>query len=483
MSNENLRCQVLVIGSGPGGSVTASTLADHGKDVLLLEEGRHLRNDSCAPFSSDEIVQKYRSGGLNPALGKPNIPFVEGCCVGGGSEINSGLYHRTPPEVLELWRKDYRVQALGEKEIDPHFEFCEKALSVRLNPGRIPVSGEMLKWGADRLGWKSKEVPRWYKYPELSSPKEKAVGVRQSMSESFVPSFLKSGGRLMAGVRAEKLRSANGHWTLSALQNKKPIHIEAESVFICAGAVQTPALLRRSGIKKNAGNSLAMHPTVKVTAAFDEEINTLEAEVPAYQITEFSPRICLGCSISSEAYLTLALTDYPEQYKRLRAIQKQMAIYYGMIQGPATGTVRNVPFSDAPLIRYHLTPQNLRGLSEALLHLCRALFAAGAKTLYPSISGFKPLQTEGDLERIPAELPSDTTNLMTIHLFSSCPMGEDLARCAVNSFGKVHGHANLYVNDASILCTALGVNPQGTIMGIARRNAMHFVEHDLDRGR
>ena len=65
---------------------------------------------------------------------------------------------------------------------------------------------------------------------------------------------------------------------------------------------------------------------------------------------------------------------------------------------------------------------------------------------------------------------------MTIHLFSTCPMGEDLKRCAVDSFGKVHGHTNLFVNDASLLCTAPGVNPQGTIMGIARRNAVHFAD-------
>src|SRR5580693_7761211 len=100
MDSGRHQCQVLVIGSGPSGSVTASTLSARGKDVLLLEEGPNLPTNSCVQFSTDEIVQKYRSGGLNPALGSPTIPFVEGRCVGGGSEINSGLYHRTPAEVL-----------------------------------------------------------------------------------------------------------------------------------------------------------------------------------------------------------------------------------------------------------------------------------------------------------------------------------------------------------------------------------------------
>ena len=64
---------------------------------------------------------------------------------------------------------------------------------------------------------------------------------------------------------------------------------------------------------------------------------------------------------------------------------------------------------------------------------------------------------------------------MTIHLFSSCPMGEDQARCVTDSFGRVHGHDDLYIADASLLCTAPGVNPQGSVMAFARRNALHFL--------
>ncbi|OQB91089.1 MAG: Cholesterol oxidase precursor [Verrucomicrobia bacterium ADurb.Bin118] len=66
---------------------------------------------------------------------------------------------------------------------------------------------------------------------------------------------------------------------------------------------------------------------------------------------------------------------------------------------------------------------------------------------------------------------------MTIHLFSSCPMGEDRKRCATDSFGRLHGFTNLRINDASLLCTAPGVNPQGTIMALARRNVLQFLGH------
>ena len=54
-------------------------------------------------------------------------------------------------------------------------------------------------------------------------------------------------------------------------------------------------------------------------------------------------------------------------------------------------------------------------------------------------------------------------------------MGEDRSRCVADSYGRVHGVKNLFVNDAGLLCTAPGVNPQGSVMGFARRNALKFL--------
>jgi len=56
-------------------------------------------------------------------------------------------------------------------------------------------------------------------------------------------------------------------------------------------------------------------------------------------------------------------------------------------------------------------------------------------------------------------------------------MGEEKNRCATDSFGQVHGFRNLYVADASLLCGPPGINPQGTIMAIAMRNADHFLSN------
>lgn len=472
---DKIKTEVAVIGSGPGGSTTAHVLAERGKDVVILEEGPNLPLESCSPFSVDEMTQKYRAGGLNPALGPGPIAFVEACCAGGGSEINSALYHRTPDSVLEEWREAFQVRGTTPADLSQHFLCNEKALSVGHMPGSPPLASRKLAEGAGKLGWRSLEVPRCFKYDNSLGPDGVPLGVRQSMTKTFLAQALRSGARLMTSCRVRRLRRSGQGWLILAIQGSRQIEITTEAVFVCAGALQTPLLLRRSGITRNVGNSLAMHPTVKVVAEFDEEVNHERLGVPVHQVKEFSPRIGFGCSISSPPYLALALADYSGLALQLRERWRHMAVYYAMITGPAAGRVRPVFGLPDPSIRYRLSDRDLRDLSTAMRRLTALLLAAGARCVYPSYRGAGPIHGEDELSTIPGSFATDQANITTIHLFSSCPMGEDPARCAADSMGRVHGVQGLIVNDASLLCGAPGVNPQGTIMALARRNALHFL--------
>jgi choline dehydrogenase-like flavoprotein len=471
---KTLRTEIVVIGSGPGGAITAALLAEAGREVLLIEEGKFLQLDSCTPFTQEEMIQKYRNGGITPALGPASVAYVEGKCVGGGSEINSGLYHRTPPDIRERWQREYHVEGLDDSDINQHFEACEKDVSVSLLPGKAPKASTMLHKGALKKKWKSMEVPRWYKYDQ--GAKLPTDGKRKSMTRTFIPRFLKAGGSMLPETSVRRLcRSGNG-WQVSGNHaNGTPVEIIADTVFSCGGAIQTPALLLRSGIKYNVGKSLQLHPTVKITARFKDVINVPGMGVPVHQVKEFSPALSFGCSISSLPYLQLAMTDHPAHMREVEQNWPQMAIYYGMITTDSIGSIRPVPYFKDPLVRYKLKAGDMRLLADGCRHLSEMLFASGAEALFPSVRGMDPIWEPENISRIPAALPFGKTNLMTIHLFSSCPMGENLARCATDSFGKVHHQKNLHISDASLICTAPGVNPQGSVMAYARRNALRFL--------
>ena len=473
--SSELRCEIAVIGSGPGGSTAACLLAEAGRDVLLIEEGPYLALESCAPFSLQEMEQKYRNGGLTVALGGTKIAYVEGRCVGGGSEINSGLYHRTPPDILDAWRRDFEVEALTEADLQPHFEACERDLSVSHLLGAAPAASLKLHEGATRLGWKSLEVPRWFRH-ETPTPEARQRGTRQSMTRTFVPRLLATGGRLMPRTRVQSLRRDGPGWQLRAHHGTQgALRIAAETVFVCGGAVQTPALLRCSGFTRCVGDSLRLHPTVKLVARFPGVVNASDMGVPVHQVKEFSPRLSLGCSISSAPYLALGLIDHPDASRRIAREWPHLATYYAMITGEGRGTVRTLAGFRDPIVRYRLTPADRRSLASGLRRLAEAMFAAGASELFPALPCSRAMRDPSDLELLPNEFPAGASGLMTIHLFSSCPMGERRATCATDSFGRVRGVPNLLLSDASLLCGPPGVNPQGTIMALARRNALHFL--------
>ncbi|MFA5140451.1 MAG: GMC family oxidoreductase [Elusimicrobiota bacterium] len=434
---ETLSPEVVVVGSGPGGALTACLLAEAGKDVLLVEEGEAHSPEDCAPFSAAELRRKYRSGGVTAALGRPSIAYVEGCCLGGGSEVNSALHRRPDAGLLADWAARFDVKAFSLEELLPHFEACEADLGARASSGPAPAASKKLAEGGRALGLTVSEARH------LIRP----GGERQSMTRTYIPRFTQAGGRVLTGTRVERLSSWGRNW---ALESSNGPRIEARTVFLACGAVQTPALLRRSGLGRPAGESFLLHPTVKILAVFKEPVNPAGTEMPALQVRG-PGGLSFGCSVSTAAHLALHMAERPDDLRAVLRSWRHAAVYYAMVPGSGQGSVRPIPGFRDPLVRYQAGIEELEGLEAGRRKLSDMLLAAGAERLYPS------------------------TSIMTAHLFSSCPMGEDRKSCPSDSFGRLRGHPGIHVADASLLCGAPGVNPQGLIMAIVRRNVSAFL--------
>ena len=476
--NDRLSTQIAIVGCGPGGAVTGMLLSEAGYDVVLLEEGPHLPLGSAPHFSMEEMTQKCRNGGITVGFGKVAMAYVEGCCVGGGSEVNRGLYNRTPPEVLEDWRREHLVEALTPEDLAPHFEACEQVARISYLPGDPPPTSRKLREGAKTLGWECVEVPRLVTYETHGETGH--VGKKESMSATFVPRCLAAGGRILPGTRAARLTRNGGRWRIRAESSQgepRPFEIEAETVFVACGAIETPSLLRRSGITRNVGDTLRFHPMIKVVAQFTDEVNAPGQLDPVHQVREFDPRFSMGCSISSRPALAMAMVDHPDNMPEIDRYWRHMAIYYAQSTG-GRAVVRNLPGYHDPLVRLRLAPADLRELAEGLRRLCECLFAAGAVAIYPGIANSPILRGEADLALLPEILPSRGANLSTLHLFSTCRMGRNRSQCVADSFGRVYDADQLYVADASLLCGPTVVNPQASVMAVAHRNATDFLERD-----
>lgn len=481
-SGARLDAEILVVGSGAGGAATAAALAEGGYEVLIVEEGPNADTSGIASNSTDAMSLLYRNGGMTPMLGRQSIAFVEGRCVGGSTEINSGLWHRLPADAYGRWQANMLLADFSPSLMDPYFERLESDLSVtRMHADRMPKSSVRFREGIERMGWGYVEVPRCQK--DAGSPF--APGAKQSMQRTYIPRALRAGAKLLSDCKVTRLHHENGYvrgvevvQAIGAARERRRFEVRASAVVLCCGAIQTPALLRRSGIKKNVGDNLRTHPMLKAAALFGEEMNAHGAALPMYQVKEFWPTLTIGGAVCTPGFLAMILADNWDGHRHAMQDWARMAAYYTATRGMGRGSVRVIPGAeDGVVIRYQLSKADQRNLSIGLARLGEILFAAGAEAVYPSLAGAPVLrsaqQCRGFLER---PIPIAAMGLSSVHAFSSCPMGENPDVCATDSFGKVHGFRNLYVNDASLIPDAPGVNPQGTTMAIALRNAEHFMQ-------
>lgn len=469
----DIATDVLVVGSGAGGAITAAELAAGGRNVTVVEEGPWIDPDALEPFSLDEMVAKYRHHGLAAALGNPAIAYAEGRCVGGSTEINSGLYHRLPHHLVEEWRRSYRIDGFSPEELDHYADRIEHQLAVTTVPGAPPPSSAALERGATKLGWRNVEFARVFSYDA------EGRGVKQTMSRSMLPRALAAGATIVPDCRVVRLIRRHDRIVGARCRRTHPggdveeLTIHADHVFVCAGAVHSPALLQRSGIRRNVGTGLKMHPTIKVAARFPHPVD--HGEVPMHRITEFSPFVAIGGSASRKGHVAMALADTGAPYEDAMAEWENISVYYAAIRSEGSGRVLAVPGLRSPVVTYSLTEGDLSRLARGLVHLGELLLAAGATELHPSVVGGPVVRRHDELAAWWGSVTRARTNLITVHLTSSIRMGEDRTRAGADSYGRVWGYTNLRVNDAALVPEAPGVNPQAAIMAIAARNCAQFL--------
>jgi choline dehydrogenase-like flavoprotein len=467
-------CEVLVVGSGAGGATTAALLAEAGLDVLMVEEGPWVDQGSVVPFSLEQMDRQYRSGGVTVALGRPSIAYTEGRCAGGGTEVNSGLYRRPPEETLERWRRSHTIEDFASDEFYAICDEVEQAINVTTVPGAHTPASERLRAGAEALGWQHDEIPRWMTYPEGGNADE---GRRQSMTRTYLPRAFAAGARMLCEHRIDRLVTDLGRAfrAETTAADGRPVTIDFDEVIVCGGAIQTPALLQRSGFRGLVGRSLAVHPTVKLAARFDEAIN-VSTDVPVHQVKEFAPALSFGGSASQPGLVALALTDNWAEMRRAVTSWPEIAVYYAAITSQGRGRVIALPGMRDPLVTYRLTRRDRSLLGQGLARLALVMLEAGAREVYPSFRDAPVVRNRADLADLTARFAAPSASVMTVHLCSTVPMGADRTVTAADSFGKVHDSHNVYVNDASLLPDAPGVNPQASVMAVAIRNARHFIE-------
>ncbi|MCK1719875.1 GMC family oxidoreductase [Bradyrhizobium sp. 141] len=481
-----LEADAVIIGSGAGGASVADVLTAAGLSIVMLEEGKHIPSSSASPRASEAFSAAWRGGGITAAIGRPPVTYAEGRCVGGGTEINTAITQRVDSDLIDQWRKLNKIENFSPDELAPYYDRAETAVSASLTPGPLGRPTDILRQGGEALGWKVTELKRAQRGCKGANRCSYVCpnGAKQSMAVTLLPKAVDGGMRLLAQTRVDNIRIEKRRVTEVRAQSRDAggqavtVLVKAGMVFVCAGAIHTPALLRCSGPRKRIGDTLRLHPTVKATALFNDPVDAHQSRPPLTAITEFMPEQRIGGSIFTPGVFGLSLAEDWTNRSDLMRDWRFCGSYYGMIRPRGVGSVRSLPGFSEPLVSFKLAPEDWIALSQVLTRLGQAMFAAGARKVFPSISGHEGWTSPDQVHEFwNKPLPKRATNLMTVHLFSSCPPGEHQDACAVDSYGRVRGLENLFVADGSLIPEAPGVNPQMTIMALAFRVAEAALHH------
>lgn len=471
-------CDVLVVGTGAGGAVAGRTLAETRRGVIFMEEGPYPEPDFFSPDAGAMFASLYRDGGISPFLGRPAVAFAEGRCAGGGTTVNGGLLWRTPPWVLEEWR-EAGLPGYGEKDLAPHFEEIEKELAVRIEEPRegFDLDSDRLRRGAEVLGWRSVYVPRALKGCRKRNLCSTGcpTGAKRTMLETYLPAAMRAGARVLADCRARRIIHAGGVAREAAARvagSGLEVRVRFKTLVLAGGALQTPHLIRRSGLGGFVPRPLRFHLNLKAVAEFDEPIHAEKGTMFTVQVQEHErDGMLFMASNLRPQYLATALSHLDAQaLGRAFSAYDRLGLYAAMIRPKSVATLHS-PFERGPLVRWRLEQEDVELARGALSRLCEILFAGGARRVYLPLSGSGPQDRLESAKRIVANLSPARLEMISVHAMSTCAMGTDAARSAVDPDGRLRGFSNVYVADASVLPSNTGESPQGTIMAFAREIA------------
>jgi choline dehydrogenase-like flavoprotein len=468
-------CDVVIVGSGAGGAVAAATLAEAGLDVIVLEAGESFDRESYPAEPLEAIARLYRDGGLTIAEGRPPIPVPVARTVGGTTVVNSGTCFRAPEPVLEDWNRRFGID--WATDLDREFAGAEQFLRVTpVDPERMGRNGQLAMEGAAAIGASGGPIARNAgNCVQCSScPFGCEIDAKRGMHVSYLPRAVTAGARLRTGVEAQRVLVDNGRATGVSCRGYE---VRARTATIIAGgALGTPELLLRSGLGgRQAGRNLHIHPACWVGARYAEEVRGWDGVMQSYYVDQWEPqRLLLEATFTPLAFGGAWLPGAGRDHQRSILEFGHVGSIGVHLSDASSGRV-DLTNDSSLRARYKLTQADADRLSFGIARAAEIHFAAGATEVYPNIARVGKLTPErlADFESTrfkPAEL-----RLEAFHPMGTARIADE-GEGVCGSDGSVHGINDLYVADASLFPTSVGVNPMMTVIAFAARIASELAK-------
>ena len=482
------QADVVIIGSGAGGAPMAYELAKAGWNVVLIEEGRKYSSDQFNRDSWAATKEMYRDASMTATLGTPPIPLPLGVTFGGTTTVNSGTCFRTPETVFQGWKKSFGLSGLEYAEMISHFEAVEEMIHIEDVPfASMGANNQLFAEGSRKLGMHGAPLKRNQKHCRgaglcaFGCPNT----AKQSMSLNYLPQASALGARLFTSARVDKILVEKGRaagvrgFFLDAGREKgRAFQIDASVVVSACGAIYSPHLLLKNGLANRSGQvgkNLRIHPGAKVIAVFDRIIDAWSGVPQAYYVDEYKDEgIMFEGFMVPPAFLAFALPAFGLRLKEYMADYSKLAGFGIMVSDTSHGTVKMGP-GNRPLMLYSLNQEDTQKFVKGIEIAARVYFEVGAKKILPPVFGVEEINSPAELKVLQnRKISGSDLELMAFHPMGTCRMGDDPQQSVVNAHLESHDIPGLFVADASVFPSSLGVNPQQSIMAFSRM-AAHYL--------
>jgi enediyne biosynthesis protein E9 len=516
------KTDVLVIGSGFGGAITAYHLAAGGARVTVLERGPWL---SGTDFDQDFKFGSSTTRAFDFVIGD-GMSVLGGNCVGGGSVVYFAAMPRAPRFVFErhgsIGRRMWPA-AISRDTLDPWYDRVAEALPVTQQQWhQVPYAGGLWAAACDHAGRTANPVPVAIDDDKCTNCNWMMSGCRfdakRSLLLNYLPAAISHGAQIRPLHEVQHLtRNADGSYrvhynVIDEVDYRVEVAsgaIDARVVVVAAGAGATPAILQRSArhlgeMPAAVGRYFSGNGERLNTAVFDDdrvrEVLGLDrgdgAAYRAYQIGK-------GPAVASWDRLDAALPEY-ERYSLEQ-------LYFP----PGFGTIlAQVPDASGPtwfgvekkeLIRkwqswltiFIMSEDDNEGVfgepppSGNAIRLSQQMLARGPLRYRPTANTLRGwAAADADIRDIVERdglarvMPwtNDLVGAYTVHPLASCRIGDDPATSALDDRHELRGHPGIFVTDGSAVPGALTVNPAMTIAALAERAVPGIVRAAQERG-
>lgn len=526
---------VIVVGSGPSGSIVTQTLAAQGFSVICLEQGDWI-NASDFPGNHPEwelLIQERWAHDPNVRRRPADYPVdvadsdmwpVMYSGVGGRSLIFGGHWPRLMPS-------DFRVRSLdgiaddwpiSYEDLRPYYEEVDRFIGVSGVDGDpaypdgleypqppLPIGkgGRRMAEAMNRLGWHwwpgVHAIPS-FKTSALDACARYGVcewgcphSAKGSFDRTFLSAAMQAGAHVVTGARVARVTldergRANG---VVWIDPNGTEHLQkAKGVVLCANGVGTPRLLLMSdqaghlnGLANSSdlvGRNLMLHPNATVVGYYDEDLESYIG--PAGQLIsshEFY-ETDLGNGFVRGAKWNLMPLPGPmttiDQHRSRPFEEVWGESFHRVVRRHSSAMLwaANTEDLPEPTNRVTLSTElsDAHGLPSPKIHY--RVSDNTRKMLRFAVDRMTQAHLEaGAIDVVQTEIWVDQPG----HLLGTARMGNDPETSVVDSFGRSHDVPNLFVADGSLFVTGGAANPTNTISALALRVARHIADTAKDQ--